>query len=136
MLRQLFDLGFYPQPPDPERPTLGHERPKLGKSLALARVAWDIACWILLALGIFLRQGLEFQPLSWRVERLTVGSFAASVVISLAVFPMLMRSLNRRRPRAGLLHVAVPFAFGFFLNLASVSVYRLFNTRSGTGPIR
>src|SRR6516225_4436584 len=112
MLRQLFvgilDLGFYPTSPQMQgRPTLGTN------VLTLAQFGWDITCWILLALGIFLRQGLEIQNLSWRVERLSAGSFTASLVISFALFPMLMRRLNRRRPRPGLLHVTIPFAFGF-----------------------
>jgi len=125
MLSQLFvgifDLGFYPTASQMEgRPTLGTN------NLTFAQFAWDITCWILLALGIFLRQGLEIQSLSWRAEHLSAGSFTASLVISFALFPMLMRRLNRRRPRPGLLHVTIPFAFGFFLNLASVSVYRWF----------
>lgn len=124
MLRQLvsgiFDLGFYPEGSQ-TRPILGKK-----KSLTTTQIAWDIACWILLALGIFLRQGLQIQTLSWRVQRLTVGSFAASLVISLALFPMLMRRLNRRRPRPDLVQLTVPFAFGFFLDLASVSAYKWF----------
>jgi hypothetical protein len=47
------------------------------------------------------------------------------LVVGLAVFPMMMRWINRRRRRAGLEHVAVPFAFGFFLDLALVAAARL-----------
>jgi hypothetical protein len=129
MFRQLvtdiFDLGFYPVP------SSTRERLPLGrKSLTFAQMAWDVTCWILLALGIFLRQGLQLQNLTWRVERLTVGSFAASLVISFALFPMLMRRLNRWQPRPGLLQAATPFAFGFFLNLATVSAYKWFRPNS------
>ncbi len=123
MLRSLlvgiFDLGFLAdkeQPP--EKLLLGRKR------RTAAQVSWDITCWILLALGIFLRQGLEIQSLSWRVQRLTGASFAASLVISFALFPVLMRRLNKRRPRPGLIHLTAPFAFGFFLDLAGVSAYR------------
>jgi len=119
MLGGIFDLGFYPDPKE-ERLLLGK------KSLTSAQIAWDVTCWILLALGIFLRQGLQIQNLTWHVERLTTGSLAASFVISFAIFPILMRQVNRRRPRPGLLQVTIPFGFGFFLNLAGVSVYKWF----------
>jgi hypothetical protein len=122
VLSGIFDLGFYPEPR--EKLLLGKK-----KSLTFAQIAWDVTCWILLALGIFLRQGLQIQDLSWRVERLTAGSFAASLVISFALFSMLMRRFNKRRPRPGLLHVTVPFAFGFFLDLAKVSAYGWFKVK-------
>jgi len=119
----IFDLGF-----DPEHGQI-QDRLLLGKkSFTFAQIAWDVICWILLALGMFLRQGLQIRDLSWQVERLTASSFAASLVISFALFPMLMRRLNKRRPRPGLIHITLPFAFGFFLDLATVSAYRMVHT--------
>lgn len=121
VLSAVFDLGFFPNAGQPE------ERLLLGRrQLTAAQLSWDIICWIFLALGIFLRQGLEVQALSWHRERLSAASFAASLVISFALFPLVMRHLNRRRPRPNLIHLATPFAFGFFLDLARFSAYKWF----------
>lgn len=120
ILRVLFDLGFYPEPRGLDGPLyLGR-----GAKLSRKQVMWDIVCWLLSALGIFARQGLNLVALDWDLSRLKPGVFVASAVVSLAIFPWAMRWINRRRPRPGLAQVAMPFAFGFFLDLASISVLR------------
>ncbi len=120
LFKTIFDLGFFPESGEPKKRLL------LGpKKLSLKQIIWDIICWILTALGIFLRQSLDFSDLSWYYNRLTGSSFVVSLVISFALFPTLMRRLNRKRQRPGLEHIATPFAFGFFLDLVKVSAYRL-----------
>ena len=48
-------------------------------------------------------------------------SIIFSMVLALAVFPSAIRWLNRLKPDPGLEHVALPFALGFFLDLAKVA---------------
>ena len=120
LLKTIFDLGFFPESDKPEKQLL------LGpKRLSPKQTMWDIICWLLTALGIFLRQGLDLSDFSWDYNRLTGTSFAASLVISFALFPTLMRRLNRKRTRPGLEHLAAPFAFGFFLDLVKVTASKL-----------
>ena len=115
IIRNVFDLGFYRDDP----------QIYLGGGLSWKQIAWDVISWLLLSLGIFLRQGLDLTPLSWTLERLNWGAFLASVVIALAVFRFFMKRFNRSRPVPGFEHVAAPFAFGFFLDLATLSALKL-----------
>ena len=118
-IRKHFALGFLP---DAARVPLALGKPS--KSSA-ARIRWDLVTWGLLAVGIFIRQGMVLPALDWKIQRLTLGSFLASAAISLAILPMFMRWVNRKRAKPGLAHVATPFAFGFFLDLTRVSVLTL-----------
>jgi hypothetical protein len=123
IIRNLFDLGFYP---DPTRSVY------LGGELSWKHIAWDIVSWLSLSFGIFLRQGLVLaERLDWTLERLSWGVFLASVVVGLAVFRVFMKWFNRHRPKPGLVHIASPFAFGFFLNLAALSLFRIAKIVSG-----
>jgi len=129
----FFDLGFYaPDDTGEAEPnstgrgssaTGGPPPLMLGKTKSPLR--WEIAAWLEVAAGIFARQGLDLSALSWKTSNVNVGAAIASIVVALAVFPMAMRWLNRRRRRAGLEHVAGPFAFGFFLNLAVVGAAKI-----------
>jgi ABC-type amino acid transport system permease subunit len=86
---------------------------------------WEIAAWLLLAGGIFSRQGLDFPRLVWKLSNVSSGALVASLVVALAVFPMMMRWLNRRRRRAGFEHITAPFAFGFFVDLAVLAAAKI-----------
>jgi hypothetical protein len=88
-------------------------------------LVWEIAAWVAAAAGIFARQGLDLPVLVWNISNVSPGAAVASIVVALAVFPMMMRWLNRRRRRASLEHVAAPFAFGFFLDLAVIAATKL-----------
>jgi len=79
---------------------------------------WQVACWFLMALGLLLRPLVVSgtDPLQTTVK----GALVAGLV-ALGVFPGLMRVLNRLRPEPGLGHVALPFALGFFLDVAQLA---------------
>jgi hypothetical protein len=119
-VRKFFSLGFSPEAQPEARLMLGG-----GRTGRTRQVAWEVAAWLLAACGIFLRQGLSLPHLGWSIDRLTLGSFLASIVISLAVFPSFMRWVNRKRSKPGLAHVATPFAFGFFLDLTAISLLKI-----------
>jgi hypothetical protein len=88
-------------------------------------LVWELASWLLLTLGIFLRKAIVITTLGWAGSNLTWGALLASAAIAFAVFPLFMKWFNRRRPGAGLANFSVAFAFGFFLDLASVAAYRI-----------
>src|SRR5258708_1916560 len=102
----FFRLGFLPEAGTSEdQPLL------LGARGHSKRILLEIAGWLLVAAGIFLRQGLEIVNLSWKWEQISIGAFSASCVIALAVLPSFMRWFNRRRSKVGIEHLALPFAF-------------------------
>lgn len=120
-IQNYFSLGFAAEPEGPKIPLmLGKKRKNAGQTLL-----WEVSAWLLVACGIFSRKALEPGELIWDWSRLTVGAFLASLVIALATFPLLMKWLNRRRPKVGLEHFATSFAFGFFLDLAAVSALKI-----------
>src|SRR4051794_18920375 len=123
----FFDLGFRasdevsidgPERAQVEPTQTKSSSPPLRLGRKKSSLKWELAAWVALAAGIFARQGLDLPVLMWRISNVRVGAAVASLVVALAVFPMMMRWLNRRRRRASLEHVAAPFAFGFFLDLA------------------
>jgi hypothetical protein len=134
--KRFFDLGFYPGTAEPSKELpLGGKKGNVGlknpsgrapKNIGLKRILWQVISWVLLASGIFLRQALDIPVLVWHPQNLTLGAFAASVVISFALFPVSMRQLNKFRPEPGVAQIAAPFAFGFFLDLVRVSTYHWF----------
>ncbi len=80
---------------------------------------WELACWILVVLGIVVRPLVASQSVS-----LGLGALFTSAAIGVAVLPSLMRWLNRVSRRPGLQHVAVPFSLGFFIDLTQVLTSR------------
>lgn len=123
-LNKFFDLGFYPERADRKLPLQLGGSPKTKPPWS--NLSWQIGAWLLVALGIFARQGMQFPPIAWKITQLTWGAFLGSVIIGLAVFPWFMRRVNKKRPRPGLEHVALPFAFGFFLDLTTVATFSAF----------
>lgn len=113
----FFDLGFMAASTDPDVPLmLGKRQPS-----RLQRDLWQLASWIFVTCGIFLRKGLVITELGWMSDRLTFRAFLASAVIALATFRPFMRWFNKRRPSFGFEHFAASFGFGFFLDLATVA---------------
>ena len=106
---------------------------------------WEICCWVLLTLGITARQAVfgpvAVQPTVPEVLQAAPGpqtpnadlspahlpvspsmsfsltGMAVSGILALALFPFAMRILIRQNPRAGLAHISLPFAVGFFLDM-------------------
>ncbi len=112
----LFDLGFYPNAEQTSvRTALGEK--KLGRK----RILRGLLSWLVLGLGIFVRQGLEFPPIKWNIANFTLGTFLGALVIALAVFRPAMKWLNDRRPFPSFEHIATPFGIGFFLDLAALA---------------
>lgn len=115
-IRSHFDLGFAPARSDDVAGApplwLGRRRNGLGLELAV---------WLLLAIGVFVRQCLTFPPIEWNLGHVSMGSALGSLAIALAVFPAAMRWLNRRRRTLNMEHFSMAFAFGFFLDLVVVA---------------
>jgi hypothetical protein len=123
-----FDLGFRgSEDPDISAalPNTEGERPPLMLGPRKSTLVWEVSAWLAVAGGIFCRQGLDLPSLVWRLSNISVGTAVASLVVALAVFPMMMRWINRRRRRASLEHIAAPFAFGFFLDLAMLALVKV-----------
>ncbi len=117
--KKVFDLGFYTYilpspPPGAHTSTMAFLSAKQVKSAK--DLAWDIVCWLILTGGIFSRQALVFgnNGIGFDGTRITLSAFFASLCVGLALFALFMRWINRRKPQRGLLHVAVPYGFGFF----------------------
>ena len=128
-LARHFDLGFASDRPSrsgvvatdaPGGPDVSVRLPLGGNSRARA-ASWAFAAWLSLGCGIFLRQGLQLDSMSWQLQKLNYGAVAASLVIALAVFPPAMRWLNSKRRRPGVELLLAAFSVGFLLNLAALA---------------
>jgi len=83
------------------------------------RRRWTAATYVLFSLGIFSRQITAFPKVDVAVANIRWSVLAASFVIGLALFPPVMRWLNRRRKRPSFEHVLTAFSIGFFIDLAA-----------------
>lgn len=128
-IQNFFSLGFAVEPEAPKRPLMLGKKGKGRKR----KLVWEVAAWLLVACGIFLRKALDVKHLDIVLSQMTVTAFLASAIIALATLPLLMRWLNRRRPKVGLEHIATPFAYGFFLDLAAVSALKFVPKVFGSG---
>lgn len=119
---KFFDLGFMPPSVYPDLPlALGAKQPSRRQ-----RNLWQVASWMAVTFGIFLRKGLVITELSWLGGRLTLKAFLAAAVIALATFRPFMRRFNKSRPTFGFEHFAASFGFGFFLDLATLATQTIF----------
>lgn len=80
-------------------------------------IYWEVAAWLLVTIGILLRPMVVGAKNGIRAD--VRGSFIA-VLLALFLLPLVMRVMNRLLKRPGLAHVAMPLAFGFFLNVAQL----------------
>jgi len=90
---------------------------RLGPRIQTKRHLWTLAAYLLLSLGIFARQIIDFPNIRFNIAQINTPVLAASFIVGLAVFPPAMRWLNSRRTTPGLEHMLTPFTLGFFLNL-------------------
>jgi hypothetical protein len=79
------------------------------------RLYWHLACWVLVVVGIVVRQMVANSS-----STMALGVLLVSAVVGVAILPGLMRWLNKISKEPGLQHVAVPFSLGFFVDLAQV----------------
>ncbi len=118
ILRKVLDLGFYTEVLEQRAgnqaaPAIAHLRTR--KIRTGADWAWEIACWLLMAIGIFTRQAMVLgSHVDFDMTRFSIRIFLASLVLALAVFAPFMKWLNKKSARRGLLKIALPFGFGFF----------------------
>src|SRR5262245_49459239 len=101
--RRYFDLGF--RGPEDNGVSVGlpnatGQRPPLTLGHRKSTLVWEVSAWLAVAGGIFSRQGLDLPSLAWKLSNVSVGTAVASLVVALAVFPMMMRWINRRRQKA------------------------------------
>jgi uncharacterized membrane protein YhaH (DUF805 family) len=78
---------------------------------------WELACWVLVTLGILLR------PLVVRADDSISADARGALIAGLAalfVLPVVMRLLNKMTEKPGLSHIATPLGVGFFLNVAQL----------------
>lgn len=90
---------------------------ELGRSNRRQR--WTAATYALFCLGIFSRQIIAFPRVEFAMANVRWSVLAASFIIGLALFPPVMRWLNRRRTRPSIEHVLTAFSTGFFIDLAA-----------------
>jgi hypothetical protein len=126
LARYILDLGFNfgePTAPPLQTNTTGESSLYLGRRRT--SLMWDFYSWFALALGIFLRSGIQLPNLIWKVDALTWKSFLAALVVAFATFGPFMRWVNRRKTQPGLQQFTAPFTFGFILSLSEFGAKHL-----------
>jgi hypothetical protein len=116
-LSQYFlNLGFYPG------------QAELGEDLQWQRLAWSLAAYALLVLGLFGQQAVNLtnRPIQISMANLQWQVFAASAIAGLALFPPFMSWFNKKRHEPSWEHVLWAFSFGFFVNLSSNLIWKGF----------
>ena len=133
-LGKIFDLGFYTEllekPPFDVMSTgtmmysyseLATMKPK--KQKTSRDLAWEVGCWLLLALASFLLEATSLSNgLAFDIARVSPQVFLASTILALALFGPFMRWLNKQRTGRGLLKIALPLGFGFLAAIAAEGI--------------
>lgn len=86
------------------------------------KLAVEFCFYLVLALGIFIRQNMDVVNMAWTMDNLNWGAFTVSLVIGLVVFPRAMRRIKRDRPDSILELIAWPFGFGFLVDLSRLAL--------------
>jgi uncharacterized membrane-anchored protein len=81
-------------------------------------VPLEVFSWAMITGGIFARQNADLRTLSWSFKHFDFGALMLTCLIALVVFPWVMRRITKFKPRPGLEVIALPFGFGFLLDLA------------------
>jgi len=90
-----------------------------GPTLSRKRSLYAAASYILLSLGLFSRQITDFPNVDIKFANIRWPVLLASFIIGLALFPPMMRYLNKKNTKPGMEHVVLAFGLGFFVDLAS-----------------
>lgn len=141
------DLSFY-------------TRSTLGVSEATKRQLWLVACYLAFGIGVFCRQIIDmskFPAVGINASNLSLPTFAASFIVGLAIFPLVVRyvrkladyvseggntpappdgdgaSTDKESSRSGwnMLHVFTSFTTGFFVNLFYEMALQIIHTQMG-----
>jgi hypothetical protein len=83
------------------------------------RRVWTWLAYVTFCLGIFARQLIPYPKVVVETTNLRWSSFLASFIIGLALFPPIMRWINKRRRKPSAQQIVSAFSFGFFVDLAS-----------------
>jgi RsiW-degrading membrane proteinase PrsW (M82 family) len=116
--RYFLDLGFYPS------------EIEFGTGLPWKRLAWSLAAYVLLFMGLLAQQIIDVTrpPFRLSVDKLDTSVFLASAVVAVALFSLFTHWFNSKREQPSWEHVIWAFSFGFFVHVASSSlVKKLFN---------
>jgi len=84
------------------------------------KLYWQIACWLLMVVGILIRPIVEAALAGHEPIQTTLKGAVVAGVVALGVFPGMMGILNKLNPEPGLTHVALPFSLGLFMDVAKV----------------
>jgi hypothetical protein len=90
-----------------------------GPSAQTKRRILTALSYVLLSLGLFTRQITNFPEVEMRSEKIHWSVLIASFLIGLALFPPIMRRLNRSRRKPSWEHALTAFSIGFFVDLSS-----------------
>ena len=85
------------------------------------RNRWTVYAYVCFCLGILGRQLTAFPRVDLAGEGFRGGVALAAFIIGLALFPPIMRWLNRQRKRPSGIHLVSAFSFGFFADLAAAA---------------
>jgi hypothetical protein len=86
------------------------------------RERWTMRAYLMFSLGIVARQLIPYPKVIVEATNLRWSVLVASLLIGLALFPPIMRWLNRKRRRPSFEHLVTAFSVGFFVNLATAGV--------------
>lgn len=114
--RYFLDLGFYPG------------QIELGGRLTRKRLAWSISAYLLLFFGLFCQQCIDINtvPIRFSPKNAHWAVFAGSAIVGVALFPLFTYWFNRKRKEPSWEHVLWAFSFGFFVNLSSKVLWKMF----------
>jgi hypothetical protein len=94
-----------------------------GPDLQRRRKLLTLSSYALLCFGLFSRQITDFPTVNLRVQNITWPVLIASLLIGLAIFPPVMRYLNKQRRKPSWEHTLTAFSAGFFVDLSNAKLF-------------
>jgi hypothetical protein len=110
IVNYFFELGFYPDQNDDFH---------LGKNDTnefFLKTLWEALVYVLLTLGIFCQEILKFNPLRADLSNISWLNLLAAFIVAAIPFPAIIRKLSKTKPKGGVMHIAIPFAYGLTFN--------------------
>ncbi len=90
------------------------------------RFWWTIFVFVLLALGIYVKQNMVLLPtVTFNGDHMDWHVALGAVFVALALFPFFMRTFNKLFPNPSLWHALFAFSIGFFSDLSSEGIKTL-----------